>query len=63
MTDCKICDGWGWVRQDLPSHHPEFGQLVRCECKGGPEEKPEDPRVEQWRSRKDVEPFQEEIPF
>lgn len=63
MTDCTICNGWGKVRLDLPSHHPDFGKLVPCVCKQPAP--PEDPNVEQWRNRADVDekPVQEPIPF
>ena len=66
MTDCSICNGMGWLRQDLPTHHPDFGSLVRCECnpaQGEPEEEKE-PRVEQWASRADIDGWEQEpIPF
>lgn len=28
--ECPICQGIGWVRQDLPTYHPDFGKLTRC---------------------------------
>lgn len=32
-TDCEICGGIGWVRQDLPISHPDFGRMQVCECR------------------------------
>ncbi len=29
---CPICHGVGFVRQDLPVGHPDFGKLVPCTC-------------------------------
>lgn len=29
---CPICHGIGFVRQDLPITHPEFGKLIPCTC-------------------------------
>ncbi len=29
---CPICHGIGFVRQDLPITHPDFGKLVPCVC-------------------------------
>jgi DNA replication protein DnaC len=29
---CPICGGAGFLRQDVPVAHPEFGKLVKCEC-------------------------------
>jgi DNA replication protein DnaC len=31
--DCEICGGIGWVRQDLPITHPDFGRMQVCECR------------------------------
>lgn len=31
--DCEICGGIGWVRQDLPVSHPDFGRLKICRCR------------------------------
>lgn len=31
--DCPICMDTGWVSQDKPVGHPDFGKLLRCECK------------------------------
>jgi DNA replication protein DnaC len=28
--DCPICHGIGWLRADLPTWHPEFGQAKPC---------------------------------
>ena len=30
---CEVCDGIGFLAQDLPVGHPQFGKLLRCECK------------------------------
>lgn len=30
---CPICHGIGFVRQDLPITHPDFGKLIPCTCK------------------------------
>jgi DNA replication protein DnaC len=32
---CPICNGIGFVRQDLPVGHPDFGKLIPCTCKAG----------------------------
>jgi len=32
---CKICGGIGYLRQDLPVGHPEFGKLKICSCRAG----------------------------
>ncbi len=29
---CKICEGRGWIRLDVPTWHPKFGKLQLCEC-------------------------------
>jgi hypothetical protein len=29
---CKVCNGIGWVREDHPFGHPQFGRLLPCEC-------------------------------
>lgn len=29
---CKICNGTGYVRLDLPVGHPNFGKIFLCEC-------------------------------
>jgi DNA replication protein DnaC len=31
--DCPICHGVGYVRQDLPVGHPEFGRIQICSCR------------------------------
>jgi len=30
---CPLCGGLGYVRQDLPVEHPDFGKLIPCRCK------------------------------
>lgn len=30
---CPHCGGTGWLRQDVPVGHPDFGKLVPCECR------------------------------
>ncbi|MDZ4159852.1 MAG: ATP-binding protein [Anaerolineaceae bacterium] len=30
--NCPICGGSGFIRQDLPISHPEFGRLQLCAC-------------------------------
>jgi DNA replication protein DnaC len=30
---CPVCGGTGYLRQDVPIHHPEFGKLVPCQCR------------------------------
>ena len=32
---CPICNGIGFVRQDLPVGHPDFGKLIPCTCTSG----------------------------
>lgn len=29
---CRTCLGTGWVRQDLPVWHKDFGHLLLCDC-------------------------------
>ena len=29
---CSICNGFGWVRREVPVGHAEFGQAFPCEC-------------------------------
>jgi DNA replication protein DnaC len=29
---CPICGGTGYLRQDVPVTHPNFGKLVKCQC-------------------------------
>lgn len=31
---CPACGGMGWLREDLPAGHPQFGQLMPCETCG-----------------------------
>lgn len=31
--NCPICHGLGYIRQDLPVGHPEFGKLQICTCR------------------------------
>ena len=31
--DCPICGGIGYLRQDLPIDHPDFGKMVPCTCR------------------------------
>jgi DNA replication protein DnaC len=31
--NCKICGGVGYLRQDLPVGHPDFGKLQVCVCR------------------------------
>jgi DNA replication protein DnaC len=33
--NCRICGGVGFLRQDLPVDHPEFGKLQVCSCREG----------------------------
>lgn len=30
---CPVCGGSGWVRQELPITHPDFGKMQVCVCK------------------------------
>jgi DNA replication protein DnaC len=30
---CPICGGTGYLRQDVPVGHPNFGKLVPCQCR------------------------------
>lgn len=32
---CPLCDGLGYVRDDVPVDHPHFGELFPCRCKLG----------------------------
>ena len=32
---CKICEGTGFLRLDLPVGHRYFGQVFLCECTEG----------------------------
>lgn len=29
---CEVCNGRGWITNDVPVDHPSFGQIVTCEC-------------------------------
>jgi DNA replication protein DnaC len=31
--ECEICGGIGFIRQDLPLGHPDFGRLQVCSCR------------------------------
>jgi DNA replication protein DnaC len=33
--NCPICEGVGYLRQDLPIGHPDFGKLELCSCRQG----------------------------
>jgi DNA replication protein DnaC len=33
QVKCPICGGSGWVRQELPIDHPDFGHLQVCVCR------------------------------
>ena len=33
--NCKICGGVGYLRQDLPVGHPDFGKIQVCSCRSG----------------------------
>lgn len=30
---CPVCKGTGFIMQDLPLGHPQFGKAVRCKCR------------------------------
>jgi DNA replication protein DnaC len=30
---CPVCGGTGYLRQDVPVGHPNFGKLVECQCR------------------------------
>jgi DNA replication protein DnaC len=30
---CPICGGTGYLRQDVPVEHPNFGKLIECQCR------------------------------
>jgi DNA replication protein DnaC len=34
-ADCPLCGGIGYLRQDLPVGHPNFGKLQVCSCRKG----------------------------
>jgi DNA replication protein DnaC len=31
--NCPICGGIGYLRQDLPIDHPDFGKIIPCSCR------------------------------
>ena len=31
--NCPLCGGVGYIRQDLPINHPDFGKLQICTCR------------------------------
>jgi DNA replication protein DnaC len=31
-TSCPICQGVGYLREDVPVGHPRFGEIVPCQC-------------------------------
>jgi DNA replication protein DnaC len=33
--NCEICGGVGYIRQDLPLGHPDFGKMQICVCRAG----------------------------
>jgi len=33
--NCDICGGVGYIRQDLPLEHPDFGKMQICVCRSG----------------------------
>lgn len=33
--NCEVCGGVGYIRQDLPLGHPEFGKMQICVCRAG----------------------------
>jgi len=48
FSDCEICKGVGWLREDLEVFEEGFGRLAPCECNLEAlakleEEKPPDP--------------------
>lgn len=32
VPECPLCHGVGFLRQDLPVGHPDFGKLIPCTC-------------------------------
>ena len=30
---CTICHGLGYIKQDVPVHHPNFGRMFPCSCR------------------------------
>jgi DNA replication protein DnaC len=35
MDECPTCHGLGYLREDVPFGHPNFGKMVPCECMTG----------------------------
>lgn len=33
MASCSVCQDAGYYRKDVPVDHPDFGRLIRCDCK------------------------------
>ena len=31
-AECPICGGLGWISENVPVGHPNFGKLFRCTC-------------------------------
>ena len=29
---CDVCEGRGWFTADVPAGHPDFGQVITCQC-------------------------------
>jgi DNA replication protein DnaC len=29
---CRICQGFGYVRREVPYGHPDFGRAIECDC-------------------------------
>jgi DNA replication protein DnaC len=32
-AECPICGGLGYVRENVPIGHPDFGKMFPCRCK------------------------------
>ena len=32
FSNCEICNGAGWLREDLDVNDEDFGRLIPCEC-------------------------------
>ena len=45
---CQVCWGTGYLRLDLPIHHPRFGMLHLCECM--PQDAPPPPDEEREKA-------------
>jgi DNA replication protein DnaC len=50
--ECPICGGLGYVREDVPVGHPDFGKLFPCRCQ---ESEIEAQRAERLRSLSNLE--------